>query len=356
MLKFMLLSTFSYVVPAGSEVISPGVDRHNVDEWKTSEQIELSDAVVDGLAATQLKVNLKVKPKTTMINFKFWSVMTRYLRENIRGLKTVRLASIILHYKPHTDSCRGETTYMLVDRRFTDEVSIAKTVDRNGILRHTGEVRLVGKIYQSVTFDCSREALVQFSMNYFVTPKDLEQIQLFQVVNNLNMVQGDLATLSIGWKTIPGEATVYKPHKAQLYLLPRLRMPELMGKGEKQVYNTFVSMAKARRDKEAQLLKNLEDIVQSSNAITNKVEVNLEEELSNVDSEIKALQGELEKLDNAMPNKRQLEENKKVLNELKLLKEKKIHELQFGPSSSNDSQNTDLNIHINEKYSEVDFD
>lgn len=331
---FIIYALAMLMVPSTSradiEIEDVSVHEHDVSKWndESNKQIELNEAIVDGLAATTIKRNLPVKPTTSVLKFNFYNFMTEYIRKFVHGLTTVRLASIVLHYKPHTDDCKGSLSYALVDNRFSSDSLEAKKGGKS-----KGTYKVVGKIKHLVSLRCSEEAIIQMSMNHFVSVNDLKRIQLVQIASGLDMTTGDLATISIGWKTVPGDATVYQHYPAQKYVIPRLNMPELVGKSTDYVYKRIVSMAQARHNREVQMLNKLQTIVDSQANIDNQLAVDYTNDLSKIDMEIKRRQNEIEKIEQIVPNKQLLDEKKKVLNELNKVKDDKLKLLMDGTSS-----------------------
>ncbi|QAB47310.1 putative movement protein [Emaravirus cordylinae] len=320
---FMFMAVSFAVESNGIEITDPVVQDHDVSNWNdNNHNQELSSAVVDGLASTSLKTHMNVSPETKIINFTFYKYVTEFLRKYVQGINTVRLASIIIHYKPHTDSCTGTVSYALVDKRYGDTLDVKKTSQKNGLITTKGnsKVTVEGKIHQMVTIRCDKESIVQMSMNFFVTVSNLKQIKLVQIVSGNNMISGTLATISIGWKTVPGEATVYEPYHAQRYYIPRMKMPELVGKSNDYVYSSIVKMAKDRHNKEVQMLNQLQKLIDNQNVINNDLDTEIQLNIADVESEIKKNQMEIEKLDKAIPGKEKLAEHRKQLEKLEQMK------------------------------------
>nr|WCR76261.1 movement protein [Alfalfa ringspot-associated virus]WCR76262.1 movement protein [Alfalfa ringspot-associated virus]WCR76263.1 movement protein [Alfalfa ringspot-associated virus] len=322
----LLFLAFSMVLTSnnevdGLEIEDATVTEHDVSKWgsEDNKNIELSEAIVDGLAATTMKRHMPVKPITGVVRFNFYNYVTEFVKKYVNGITTVRLASIIIHYKPHTDDCRGTLSYALVDNRFDKDSMTAKKGGRSD-----ADYKIVGKVKHLVTLRCSEEAIIQMSLNHFVSASNLKKINLVQIASGLDMKSGDLATISIGWKTIPGDATVYKHYPAQKYVIPRLSMPELVGKSSDYVYNKIVNMAKVRQNREVQMLNKLQELIDGQNTINNQLETDYENELSKLDLEIKRHQDDIERIEKVIPTKSMVEERLKQLDELKRLKGDKI--------------------------------
>ncbi|CAD0281688.1 movement protein [Common oak ringspot-associated virus] len=344
---YVQLFSFAFLMQAvpsnaiGTTVDDPIVIDHDISDWNSNNKDqELTEAVVDGLAATVMKKHLEVAPNTQVLMFTFYNHITEFLRKYVNGMKTTRIASIVIHYKPHTDACTGTVSFALVDQRFSDKLDVKAKINDNGNdkIKANSKKTILGKIHQLVTVKCNSESIVQMSMNYFVTVQDLKKIKLVQIVSGNNLISGTLATISLGWKTIPGDATVYEPYHAQRYYIPRMKMPELVGKDDKYVYNSIVKMAKDRHNMEIQMLNKLQELVDGQNVINNDLDTDLKEKLIDVQSRIDKHRDEIEKLDKAIPEKQRLIEANKELEMLEKARLNKLIEFQSNELNSDSTK------------------
>nr|WCL16050.1 putative movement protein [Ailanthus crinkle leaf associated emaravirus] len=347
--KLFALALFSNAVPGsnGLTIEDPTVVDHDISNWgEANKNQELSEAVVDGLASTVMKRQIEVKPSTQIISFTFYNYVTEFLKKYVNGLKTVRIASILVHYKPHTDACTGTVSFALVDKRYTDKLDVKAKINENGVEKIKSQKNtIMGKIHQLVTVKCNMESIIQMSMNYFVTISDLKKIKLVQVVSGNNMVTGTLATINLGWKTVPGEATIYQPYHAQRYYIPRLKMPELVGKDDKYIYNSLVKMAKDRHDKEVQMLNQLQELIDGQMIINNDLDTDLKNQLDEVNSKIEKHQDDIQKLERVIPEKQKLIEAQRKLDELERIKKDKL--IEYNKDSNLAEEKDDETISIN---------
>ncbi|AWH90179.1 movement protein [Palo verde broom virus] len=333
--KFLFTSAFfSFALPAtdGVSIEDSTVVKHDVSKWDDPENnnIEFNEFIVNGLAATNVKKDIEVNPKTQVINFQFYKWITEFLKA-IQGVRKVRLASILIHYKPHTDKCTGTVAYALVDQRFENDGMKAQKKTPKGE-KKSETYNVVGQVKHLVPIKCDEESVIQFSMNHFVTVRDLKKVKLIQIVSGVDMTQGTLATISIGWKTITGDATVYKHYPAQLYTFPRLDMPELSGASSTEVFGRLARLAKNRRNKEAEMLKGLQNMVDAQHIMSNDLELDLKNDITGLEDEIKRHQDEIQKIDKVLPGKKKVDELKRHLSELEKIKKEKLEELKGTPS------------------------
>ncbi|CBZ42027.1 P4 protein [Emaravirus idaeobati] len=353
---------FSYALPTGGVMeldtseLDGKVESHDVSAWESgASNVELSQAIVNGLASTKLKTDLVVSPKTSVLDFQFYKLITQYLK-TLKGIDAVRLASIILHYQPYSDECKGTVSYALVDTRFGD-VMDAESHAPN--VKGKNVAKVVGKVKYLVTVDCSKEAFIQFSMTHQVAVSDINKIKMCQIVSGVDMIKGKMAKLNMGWFTVPGESTIYTPFPAQLFYFPRRSLPELQGKSADYTFNKFVKMAESKYDREVAMLNNLQKLVDSQNIISNNLNTNIENEISSADGEIKKLQSEIEMMEKALPNKYKLGELKNQVSELRRIKDEKLKEImneknEFLEDLRNGQNAEPYKIEINDNNS-VDF-
>nr|WGG93564.1 movement protein [Callicarpa mosaic-associated virus 1] len=338
--KLFMFSMFSMALQSETgqalDIEDTLVVDHDVSKWAdpSNRNIELSEAIINGLAATTIKKQIDIEPKTKVVEFEFYKWITAFLK-TIKGLTKVRLASILVHYKPHTDSCKGTVSYALVDQRFqNDKLSAEKRTKKD---KDKSEVlySVIGRVKHLVTLKCDETAVIQMSMNHFVTVPDLKSIKLIQIVSGIDMTSGTLATLGIGWKTIPGDATVYQHYPAQRYTFPREKLPELEGQSTEVIFQRLVKMAKNRHDKEVQMLNQLQELVDNQNVINNDLEVDITNEISDIQNQLKKHQDDVEKIEKAIPNQQKLNELKQQLEAVKKIKAARLQELK-NPINSND--------------------
>nr|AML03185.1 putative movement protein [Wheat mosaic virus] len=323
MISFMFL--FASTGGKALDIEDQTVKSHDISKWnENNREIELTEAVVNGLAATSIKMSIPVSPKTKVVKFEFYKWITESLK-TIKGQKTVRLASIIIHYKPHSDSCKGTVSYALIDKRFlNDKMKAESKAKVDG--KQTADYNVVGQVKQLVTLRCNEEAVVQMSMNHFVSVEDINKIKLVQIVSGIDMHTGNLATINIGWKTIPGEATVYQYYPAQKYIIPRMKMPELVGKSSEYVFNKLVYMAKVRHNQEVAMLNQLQTFIDQQDVVNNELEVDTKNQLNELENKIQRYQEEIEKIDNIIPHTQKLAEQSLKLKELERIRQQKFLE------------------------------
>nr|QQO58787.1 putative movement protein [Emaravirus tritici] len=325
-INLILFCSFSVVTSgSGLDVEDQTVKSHDVSKWNdNNKEIELTEAVVNGLAATSMKMSIPVSPKTKVVKFEFYKWITEFLK-TLSGQKTVRLASIIIHYKPHSDSCKGTVSYALVDKRFLgDKMKTESKAKLND--KPSSDYSVVGQVKQLVTLRCNEEAVVQMSMNHFVSVEDINKIKLVQIVSGIDMHTGNLATINIGWKTIPGEATVYQYYPAQKYTIPRMKMPELVGKSSEYVYNKLVHMAKVRHDREVAMLNQLQTFIDQQDVVNNDLEVDTQNQINEIENKIQRYQQEINKIDEIIPQTQQLAEKNMKLKELEKIRQQRFLE------------------------------
>nr|QQD79827.1 movement protein [Jujube yellow mottle-associated virus]QQD79840.1 movement protein [Jujube yellow mottle-associated virus] len=329
------MAFFSYAVPHGVPAQSVGMDldlseldtkvgSHDVSSWESgSKNTELTSAIVSGLSSTRIKTNLIVQPKTSVLDFKFYKYITQYIK-SLKGLDTVRLANIIIHYQPFSDDCKGTVAFALVDTRFGDVMDAESHAVKDG---KKNVAKVVGKVKHLVNVDCSKEAFIQFSMNHQVAVSDINKIKLCQIVSGVDMISGKFARLNIGWLTVPGDSTIYEPFPAQLYYFERKALPELQGKSATSSYKRFVQMAQSRYDKDVAMLNKLQNLVDNQMVITNNIESNVSNEIVKTETEIKRIQHEIETMERVMPGKTKLNEMKAHLAELERIKKEKMRQI-----------------------------
>lgn len=362
--SIVMLSLFSFAMPIGSggmdldlTELDANVNHHEVSDWDSkSKDTELSSAIVSGLASTKIKTHLVVQPKTAVLNFNFYHYLTQLLKEK-KGMTSVRLANIIIHYQPYSDDCQGVVSYALVDTRYSDTMDAEPhALDSS---KKNNVAKVVGKVKHLVTVDCSREAFIQFSMNHHVATSDINKIKLCQVVSGIDMRRGKLAKVNIGWFTVPGDSVIYKPFPAQLYYFPRKDLPELQGKRISHSYKMFVKMANEKYSKEVAMLNGLQKIVNQQVVINNNLESDVINKISNIEADIAKVQNDIETIDNVLPNKRKLFEKKKQLDELERIRKDKLKEMTaeeyeiYHENNDDDASYVEINDHNSVDMSKI---
>ncbi|QDM39002.1 movement protein [Jujube yellow mottle-associated virus] len=327
------MAFFSYAVPVQSvgmdldlSELDTKVENHDVSSWESgTRNTELTSAIVSGLSSTRIKTNLIVQPKTSVLDFKFYKYITQYIK-SLKGLDTVRLANIIIHYQPFSDDCKGTVAFALVDTRFENDVMDAEShAVKDGKKKNVAKV--VGKVKHLVNVECSKEAYIQFSMNHQVAVSDINKIKLCQIVSGVDMTSGKFARVNIGWLTVPGDSTIYEPFPAQLYYFERKALPELQGKSPTSSYKKFVQMAQSRYDKDVAMLNKLQNLVDNQMVITNNIESNVSNEIVKTETEIKRIRHEIETMERVMPGKTKLNEMKAHLAELEKIKKERMRQI-----------------------------